>query len=195
MVSQLKNINVDVQDESDRLLYPLSLSPFLFKYIITRTLSLQFQVNARLDRTNWTWFHGIYILSLTHSLEYESHWNELADEIHIRALYIRFIGLFKVYIYTGRTVGVVAPLNETSNARFQRRYAFRYSTDIEYCIALRQSSCFANRNDFRGGRRFGRRPLSVEGSVRTSTNSIREKRKRVDMFIYLSLVSMEAFRC
>lgn len=100
MVSQLKNINVDVQDESDRLLYPLSLSPFLFKYIITRTLSLQFQVNARLDRTNWTWFHGIYILSLSLTRSNTNHTGMNWRTKFIHARFIFDLLVYSRYTYT-----------------------------------------------------------------------------------------------
>lgn len=72
-----------------------------------------------------------------------------------------------------------------TNARFQRRYAFRYS--IEYCIALRQSSCSANRNDFR---RFGRCPLRRERANLNDTRKGAEKTSRY-VYIYICLVSME----
>lgn len=154
----------------DHLLYPLSLSISLNNNNShSFSLSLQFQTYARFDRNKLNlirrYLHSLHSLSLSSSsaftalpisLSYESHGTNRRNRTKfIHPLFIRFIGLFEVYVYTGRTVGVVAKLR---NARFQRRGNVFQPIFNRYRVVYWRfvNPRFANQNDFRKeeGRRF-----------------------------------------
>lgn len=152
----------------DHLLYPLSLSISLNNNNShSFSLSLQFQAYARFDRNKLNlirrYLHSLHSLSLLRfhrspylSLSYESHGTNRRNRTKfIHPLFIRFIGLFEVYVYTGRTVGVVAKLR---NARFQRRGNVFQPIFNRYRVVYWRfvNPRFANQNDFRKeeGRRF-----------------------------------------
>lgn len=179
----------------------LSLSPFLylFKYNNSHTfsLSLQFQVNARFDRINWTWFDGIYILAFVHALSLSLSpssaftilsisvslihariritRNELAqpDEIHTYAVALYSIYWFIQGIHIHRSNSRCC---RTAGRNFECTVskAVRVSIFHRYRVVLRfVNPRFANQNDFRKveGRRFGL--TSVQRSVGPHASNVR----------------------